>query len=44
MGLKKTKDVTLEGVYDEIKDLDIDNWDNVRVPRPWDENLDASSK
>ncbi|XP_063383143.1 cytochrome c oxidase assembly protein COX16 homolog, mitochondrial [Cydia fagiglandana] len=36
MGLNKAKDVTLEGTYDEIQKLDIDNWENKRGPRPWE--------
>ncbi|XP_023953093.1 cytochrome c oxidase assembly protein COX16 homolog, mitochondrial [Bicyclus anynana] len=36
MGLHRDKKVTLEGVYDEIQKLDIDNWENKRGPRPWE--------
>ncbi|XP_045775602.1 cytochrome c oxidase assembly protein COX16 homolog, mitochondrial [Maniola jurtina] len=36
LGLHRDKKVTLEGVYDEIKTLDIDNWENKRGPRPWE--------
>ncbi|XP_015522876.1 cytochrome c oxidase assembly protein COX16 homolog, mitochondrial [Neodiprion pinetum] len=36
--MKKPGEVTLETVYDSVKDLDIDNWENKRGPRPWEEN------
>lgn len=35
--MKKSGEVTLETEYEKIKNLDIDNWDNVRVARPWEE-------
>ncbi|XP_015908117.2 cytochrome c oxidase assembly protein COX16 homolog, mitochondrial [Parasteatoda tepidariorum] len=35
-GIKKKK-VTLEEEYEKIKQLDIDNWENIRGPRPWEE-------
>ncbi|KAL4710997.1 hypothetical protein ACJJTC_017962 [Scirpophaga incertulas] len=38
MGLDKTRDVTLESVYEDIQQLDIDNWENKRGPRPWETN------
>lgn len=38
MGLHRDKAVTLEGAYEEIKTLDIDNWENKRGPRPWEDN------
>ena len=30
-------EVTLESVYESIKDLDLDNWENKRIQRPWEE-------
>ncbi|KAJ2949681.1 hypothetical protein O0L34_g15608 [Tuta absoluta] len=36
MGLHKEKEVTLEKTYEEIQELDIDNWENKRGPRPWE--------
>ncbi|KAG7300305.1 hypothetical protein JYU34_015893 [Plutella xylostella] len=39
MGLNRTKKVTLEDAYEEIQKLDIDNWENKRGPRPWEDNL-----
>ncbi|XP_041980557.1 cytochrome c oxidase assembly protein COX16 homolog, mitochondrial [Aricia agestis] len=38
MGLHKERDVTLESTYEEIQKLDIDNWENKRGPRPWEES------
>lgn len=39
--MKKEGEVTLETEYDKIKNLDIDNWENKRGPRPW-ENTNMS--
>lgn len=36
--MKKPGEVTLETEYEKIKNLDIDNWEQVRGPRPWEEN------
>lgn len=38
--MKKPGEVTLETEYEKIKNLDIDNWEQVRGPRPWEENID----
>ncbi|XP_075979489.1 cytochrome c oxidase assembly protein COX16 homolog l(3)neo43 [Anticarsia gemmatalis] len=38
MGLHRPKEVTLENTYEEIQKLDIDNWENKRGPRPWENN------
>lgn len=35
--MKKPGEVTLESEFEKIKKLDIENWEPVRVPRPWDE-------
>ncbi|XP_058118634.1 cytochrome c oxidase assembly protein COX16 homolog, mitochondrial [Anopheles ziemanni] len=37
INMKRTEEVTLEGEYEKIKQLDIDQWENVRGPRPWEE-------
>lgn len=44
MGLNKAKDVTLENTYEEIQQLDIDNWENKRGPRPWEPNTQEQKK
>ncbi|KAG6795469.1 cytochrome c oxidase assembly protein COX16, mitochondrial [Apis mellifera caucasica] len=36
-GIEMKKSSTLEEEYEKIKILDIDNWENVRIPRPWEE-------
>ncbi|XP_030764570.1 cytochrome c oxidase assembly protein COX16 homolog, mitochondrial [Sitophilus oryzae] len=35
--MKKPGEVTLESEYEKIKNMDIDNWEQVRGPRPWEE-------
>lgn len=36
--MKKPGEVTLESEFEKIKKLDIDNWNNIRGPRPWEGN------
>ncbi|KAL1516400.1 hypothetical protein ABEB36_000318 [Hypothenemus hampei] len=38
--MKKPGEVTLESEYEKIKNMDIDNWEQIRGPRPWEENFD----
>uniref|UniRef100_A0A131XQF3 Cytochrome c oxidase assembly protein COX16 homolog, mitochondrial n=1 Tax=Hyalomma excavatum TaxID=257692 RepID=A0A131XQF3_9ACAR len=35
--MKEPEQVTIEAAYKEMQSLDIDNWKNVRGPRPWEE-------
>ncbi|XP_047356688.1 cytochrome c oxidase assembly protein COX16 homolog, mitochondrial [Vespa velutina] len=35
--VKKPGEVTLESEFEKIKELDINNWKNVRISRPWEE-------
>ncbi|XP_013118310.1 cytochrome c oxidase assembly protein COX16 homolog, mitochondrial [Stomoxys calcitrans] len=35
--MKKPDEVTIEKVYEKVKALNIDNWENKRGPRPWEE-------
>lgn len=35
--MKKKSDVTIEEEYEKVKEMDIDNWKQVRGPRPWEE-------
>lgn len=35
--MKSSGEVTLETEYEKIKKIDIENWENVRGPRPWEE-------
>lgn len=37
--MKKPGEVTLETEYDKIKNLDTDNWEQIRGPRPWEEDF-----
>ncbi|XP_003706041.1 cytochrome c oxidase assembly protein COX16 homolog l(3)neo43 [Megachile rotundata] len=42
MGIKMSKPLTLEEEYEKtMSKIDLDNWENVRIPRPWDETLEA---
>lgn len=36
--MKPSREITLESEYDKMKKMDIDNWVQVRGPRPWEEN------
>lgn len=36
--MKNPGEVTLESEFEKIKKLDIDNWSNIRGPRPWESN------
>lgn len=40
--MKKPGEVTLETEYEKIQKLDLDNWTQVRGPRPWEENNSSS--
>lgn len=35
--LKVKQDVTIEDEYENVKNMDIENWEQVRGPRPWEE-------
>ena len=35
--MKKPGDVTLETEFAKIQKIDIDNWEQKRGPRPWEE-------
>ncbi|OAD55894.1 hypothetical protein WN48_04144 [Eufriesea mexicana] len=41
--IKKKKLTTLEEEYEKLKDLDIDNWENIRIPRPWEDPNNVSN-
>lgn len=43
--MKKTSDqITLEEEYEKVKEMDIDNWEQKRGPRPWEESFEEQSK
>nr|XP_012214443.1 PREDICTED: cytochrome c oxidase assembly protein COX16 homolog, mitochondrial [Linepithema humile] len=35
--MKQPEEITLEKEYEKLKKADLDNWKNVRIPRPWKE-------
>lgn len=37
MAKRPSREITLESEYEKLKDLDIDNWEQKRGPRPWEE-------
>ncbi|XP_053969713.1 cytochrome c oxidase assembly protein COX16 homolog, mitochondrial [Anastrepha obliqua] len=37
VSMKKSDEVTLDKEYEKIKSLNIDEWENKRGPRPWEE-------
>ncbi|BFF89343.1 cytochrome c oxidase assembly protein COX16 homolog mitochondrial [Drosophila madeirensis] len=37
VSMKKRQEVTLETEYDKVKTVNIDEWENKRGPRPWEE-------
>ena len=43
LGIKKKK-VTLEDEFEKIKKLDINSWENIRGPRPWEEPQQSQPK
>ncbi|KAL3283843.1 hypothetical protein HHI36_018013 [Cryptolaemus montrouzieri] len=42
--LKPPEEVTIEAQYEELKKMDIDNWENIRGPRPWEEETMINNK
>ncbi|KAI4459574.1 mitochondrial outer membrane protein 25 [Holotrichia oblita] len=42
--MKNPSDITLEKEYEKLKQLDIDNWEQIRGPRPWEENFSENEK
>lgn len=39
--MKKPEEVTIEKVYEKVKVMNLDDWENKRGPRPWEDNLNA---
>lgn len=35
--------VTIEEEYEKLKTMDIDNWEQVRGPRPWEEKTQSKN-
>ncbi|XP_022919908.2 cytochrome c oxidase assembly protein COX16 homolog, mitochondrial [Onthophagus taurus] len=42
--MKKPSEITIEKEYERLKELDIDNWEQIRGPRPWEENFDEGEE
>lgn len=38
--MKKPGEVNIETEFEKIKNIDIDNWEQIRGPRPWEENVE----
>ncbi|XP_015586875.1 cytochrome c oxidase assembly protein COX16 homolog, mitochondrial isoform X2 [Cephus cinctus] len=38
INIKKREEVTLESEFEKVQNVDIENWENVRGPRPWEGN------
>ncbi|XP_014476572.1 PREDICTED: cytochrome c oxidase assembly protein COX16 homolog, mitochondrial [Dinoponera quadriceps] len=34
---KPVEEITLEKEYEKLQKVDIDNWENTRIQRPWEE-------
>ncbi|XP_018399109.1 PREDICTED: cytochrome c oxidase assembly protein COX16 homolog, mitochondrial [Cyphomyrmex costatus] len=37
------EEITLEKEYEKLEKMDLDNWENVRIPRPWEEPEDTKN-
>ncbi|XP_032680697.1 cytochrome c oxidase assembly protein COX16 homolog, mitochondrial [Odontomachus brunneus] len=37
--MKAPEEITLEKEYENLQKVDIDNWENTRIQRPWDETI-----
>lgn len=44
LGYKPTEEITLESEYEKVKEMDIENWQQVRGPRPWEESFEEEQK
>ncbi|XP_077263652.1 cytochrome c oxidase assembly protein COX16 homolog l(3)neo43 isoform X2 [Temnothorax americanus] len=36
--MKQPEEITLEKEYEKLEKMDLDNWKNVRISRPWEES------
>lgn len=41
---KSNEEITLESEYEKLKELDIDNWEQRRGPRPWEEEQQTANQ
>lgn len=42
IAVRDRSEITLEAEYEKMKQLDIDNWKQIRGPRPWEENTSSN--
>lgn len=42
ISMKKPEEVTIDKVYEQVKTLNLDDWENKRGPRPWEENFNTN--
>lgn len=42
--MKSNDSITLESEYEKVKKIDIDNWVQIRGPRPWEEDFGENEK
>ncbi|XP_037814427.1 cytochrome c oxidase assembly protein COX16 homolog, mitochondrial [Lucilia sericata] len=40
--MKKPEEVTIDKIYEKVKTLNLDDWENKRGPRPWEENFNTN--
>lgn len=43
-GFKPSDQIKLEDEFEKMKAMDIDTWEQVRGPRPWEETFDEEKK
>ncbi|KYN11899.1 hypothetical protein ALC57_16041, partial [Trachymyrmex cornetzi] len=41
--MKPSEEITLEKECEKLEKIDLDNWENVRIPRPWEEPEDTKN-
>ncbi|XP_020289650.1 cytochrome c oxidase assembly protein COX16 homolog, mitochondrial [Pseudomyrmex gracilis] len=39
--MRLPEEITLEKEYEKLEKMDVDNWENIRISRPWDETEQA---
>ncbi|XP_012534378.1 cytochrome c oxidase assembly protein COX16 homolog, mitochondrial isoform X2 [Monomorium pharaonis] len=36
--MRQPEEITLEKEYEKLEKMDLENWENIRIPRPWEES------
>lgn len=44
LGFKSSDKITLESEYEKVKEMDIESWQQVRGPRPWEESFEEQKE